>query len=89
MTLSSETLLQTRGAAQALLEQLGLRTFLFEVEPGEDVWRVRVECAVDSGWQSTTLDVDKLELLNSRTDNDVFQKLLTDWGSHFATSATG
>ncbi len=87
--LSSEILLQTRGATQALLEQVGLSTFLFEVEPGEDVLQVRVECAVNSGWQSTTLDVSKLELLNSRTDKDVFQKLLTDWGRHFSIDPTG
>ena len=84
MKLSSEDLFQTREATQALLEQLGLSAFLFEVEPGEVVWQVRVECALNSVWQSTTLDVDKQELLNSRTDKDVFQRLLVEWRGHFA-----
>jgi len=89
MKLSSEALLQSRDATQALLEQLGLSAFLFEVEPGEVVWRVRVECAVNSAWQSTTLDVDKQELLNSRTDKDVFQRLLVEWRKHFAVGRPG
>lgn len=83
MKLSSEDLLQAKEAAQALLEQLGLSAYLFEVEPGEVVWLVRVECAVNSGWQSTMLDVDKQELLNSRTDKEVFQRLLAEWSGHF------
>lgn len=83
MKLSSEDLLQAKEAAQALLEQLGLSAYLFEVEPREVAWQVRVECAVNSGWQSTTLDVDKQELLNSRTDKEVFQRLLAEWSGHF------
>jgi hypothetical protein len=84
MKLSSEDLLQSREATQVLLDQLGLSAYLFEVEPREVAWQVRVECAVDSGWQSTTLDVDKQELFKSRTDKDVFQKLLVEWRRHFA-----
>ena len=83
MKLSSEDLFQARDATQALLEQLGLSAYLFEVEPREVAWQVRVECAVNSGWQSTTLDVDKQELLNSRTDKEVFQRLLAEWRGHF------
>ena len=83
MKLSSEDLFQARDATQALLEQMGLSAYLFEVEPREVAWQVRVECAVNSGWQSTTLDVDKQELLNSLTDKDVFQRLLAEWSGHF------
>jgi len=83
MKLSSEDLLQAREATQALLEQLGLSTYLFEVEPQEVAWLVRIECAVNSVWQSTTLDVNKQELLKSRTDKDMFQLLLDEWRRHF------
>lgn len=84
MSLSSEDLLQAREATQALLEQLGLSAYLFEVEPRKVVWQVRVEHAVGSGWQSLMLDVDKQELLRSRTDENVFKQLLDSWGRHFS-----
>jgi hypothetical protein len=63
---------------------MGLSAYLFEVEPREAAWQVRVEFAVNSDWQSITLDVDKQELLQSRTERDVFQRLLDEWRRHFA-----
>lgn len=83
MQLSSEDLLQTREAARSLLDQLGLSAYLFEVEPGDVAWQVRVECAVDSKWQSITLHVEKQELIRSRTDKAEFQRLLVDWRRRF------
>ena len=84
MKLSIDDLVQAKEATHALLEQLGLATYLFEVEPRDGPWQVRVECAVDGGWQSIVLDVDVQELLKSHTDSGMFEQLLAQWCGHFA-----
>lgn len=67
---------------QTLLEQLGLTTYLFEVEPRTDHWEVRVECAPDSGWSSSVLSVDENWLTACRTDVSARDKLLDEWRRH-------
>lgn len=77
---STFELAEAREAAAELLETLGLAAYLFEVEPragGE--WELRVDCAVDGGWQSTTLSVEKAGLLASRTDATRREALLAAW----------
>ena len=53
MQLSEKKLSEARDTVQTLLEQLGLSTYLFEVEPRTDHWEVRIECAPNSVWQSS------------------------------------
>ena len=79
MQLSEKQLIEARDTVQALLEQLGLATYLFEIEPRTDHWEVRVECAPDSGWQSSILNVDEDWLTACRTDAGARHKLLAEW----------
>lgn len=79
MQLSEKQLSEARDTVQALLEQLGLTAYLFEVEPRSDHWEVRIECAPDSVWQSSILNVDENWLTACRTDDDARHKLLEEW----------
>ena len=82
MQLSQKELIAARDTVQALLEQLGLTAYLFEVEPRVDHWEVRVECAPDSGWQSSVLNVDENWLDACRTDATARDQLLDEWRKH-------
>ena len=79
MELSESSLTQARDTVERLLEQLGLATYLFEVEPRTDHWEVRVECAPNSGWQSSVLNVDEQWLDACRTDAMAREQLLAEW----------
>jgi hypothetical protein len=79
MELSTKELTQARDTVEGLLEQLGLSAYLFEVEPRTDHWEVRVECAPDSGWQSSVLNVDESWLEACRIDPAARNKLLAEW----------
>jgi hypothetical protein len=82
MRLSEKELNEARDTVQILLEQLGLAAYLFEVEPRTDHWEVRVECAPDSSWQSSILNVDESWLAACRTDAGAREKLLEEWRLH-------
>jgi hypothetical protein len=66
MSVSLQELSRAKDAAGALLDQLGLEAYLFEVEPRDGDWLVRIECAIDEGWQTTSLAVGRARLLTSR-----------------------
>ena len=84
MPASLTELTNAKEAAARLLEQLGLEAYLFEIEPGEERWHLQVECAIDGGWQSTTLPVDKALLLASREDTAAQNQLLAQWRERLA-----
>lgn len=79
MELSTKELTQARDTVEGLLEQLGLSAYLFEVEPRTDHWEVHVECAPDSGWQSSVLNVEEGWLEACRIDAGARAKLLAEW----------
>ncbi len=82
MELSEKKLTEARDTVQSLLEQLGLSTYLFEVEPRTDHWEVRVECAPNSAWRSSVLNVEERWLSACRTDETVREQLLEEWRQH-------
>ncbi len=84
MPISTDELLKAREAVRALLDQLRLSTYVFEVEPREGEWEVRIECAVDKGWQRSTLPVAKTLLLACAQDRGLRERLLADWSTHLA-----
>ena len=59
MPTSTDELLKATKAARALLDQLQLLAYTFEVELREGGWEVRVESAVAEGWQTSVLGVDQ------------------------------
>jgi len=79
MSISQREIIEARDTVQALLEQLGLSTYLFEVEPRANHWEVRVECAPDSGWQSSVLNVEEKILSACRIDASARDQLLAEW----------
>jgi hypothetical protein len=79
MLLSEKELTRARETVAALLDTLGLPAYLFEVEPRAGRWEVRIECALDSGWQSTTFAVDQALLAAAPTDAAAREALLADW----------
>ena len=78
MPLAITELSKAREAVAALLEALELETYLFGVEPDGEEWQVKVECAIEDGWETVTLAVEKETLLASLDDRDVRQRLLDE-----------
>ncbi len=79
MNLSARELAQVREVVGRVLEELGLEAYLFEVEPHEGQWDIRVECAVDDGWETCRLTADKEYLLRGTDDPVVHEVLLDNW----------
>lgn len=79
MQLSMTELAKAREVITALLEELQLDAWLFEVEPGEPQWEVIIECAVAEGWETVRLPVAKEVLLRSERDPAAHRSLLDDW----------
>jgi hypothetical protein len=76
MDLTARNLAEAKEAVGNLLEQLGLTAYLFEVALRTDRWEVRVECALDSAWQSSVFIVKDKALRASRTDRLVRDQML-------------
>lgn len=79
MSLSRNELLQAREVVAQVLEELGLDAYLFEVEPQEGQWEIRVECAVEGGWETCRLSADKEYLLRGTEDAVVHEVLIDNW----------
>jgi len=47
-----------RAAVERVVDELGPDAFVYTVEPKDAGWELRVECAVEEGWQVITLPVD-------------------------------
>lgn len=89
MTVTTSELALADQAAKALLEQLGLSAYLYEIEPRDDAWMLRLDCAVPEGWQSTTLELDKRKLLTSLYDGAVRSELLETWRNRLSACKVG
>ena len=87
MTLSISELAKSRDAVTALLDELRLDAYLFEIEPRDDRWKLKVDCAVeaDGAWESITLLVPKEMLLLCRDDVSVHRRIITEWRERLAT----
>ena len=79
MAITTRQLAQAKDAATALFEQLGLAEYLFDVEPRDGPWQVRIDCAANGGWQSLILDVDPDQLLRIQEDARARDELLERW----------
>ena len=86
MSLSISELARAREATAALLDELGLDAYLFEVESGGDQWSVRIDCALDGEeWQSVTLPAPKETLLVTARDAAARERILEDWRRRLAS----
>jgi hypothetical protein len=85
MSISISELSQIREITKNLLEELQLDAYLFEIEPHEAQWELKVECAIEEGWETVTLTVVKEQLLRAADDPKIRRSLLREW--HEALSA--
>ncbi len=82
MTWSTMELAEARDIVQSLLDELGLRAYLFEIEPRQQDWELRIDCALNGEWQSTRLRVDSRRLQACREDDAARRDLLAQWRPH-------
>ncbi len=66
---------EVREEVGQLLDELRLRAFIFTVEPKEDSWHLRVECATDGEWQVITLPLEAAPLLQRLRDHSERERL--------------
>jgi hypothetical protein len=79
MSLSTLELASARAIVRGLLEQLCLQAYLFEVEPGDTHWQIRVDCAANAQWQSLLMAVDRDQLMAAENAGAARATLLAAW----------
>ena len=79
MTLSMTELAQAREVVRRVLEELQLDAYLYEVEPCEGQWEVKVECPTEGGWETCRLTANKEYLLRGVDDAVVHEVLIDNW----------
>ena len=86
MSISIEELAKARESVNKILDELQLDAYLYELEPRDDTWDLRVECAceIDGGWETTMIQVPKRMLLDSFDDETARQQLFEYWRKKFA-----
>jgi hypothetical protein len=89
MQLTAKNLTEAKETVRNLLEQLGLTAYLFEVEPHANQWQVRVECALNSGWQSSVLSIDDTALRACRTDRFVRDQMISELRKRLTAHGAG
>ncbi|MEO1750984.1 hypothetical protein [Thiofaba sp. EF100] len=89
MLLGMVELACAREAAREVLETLRLDDYLFEVEPSEAGWRVRIECAIPQGWEAVEIEVDADTLVASRNDSALRRMLVEAWRPRLAHCKLG
>ena len=84
MSLSIAELARAREATTGLLEELGLEAYLFEIQPRDELWEVKVDCAMrkDGQWESVSLRVPREILAGG--DDGARRQLLAEWRERFA-----
>lgn len=86
MMLSMTELALARETTTELLNELGLDAYLFEVEPHDEVWELKVDCAMatNGAWESFTLIMSRETLLMSHDNAAIHQSVLSDLRGHLA-----
>ncbi len=62
MTTTSSDFIQARLLIDEILDELGIDAYLFEIEPHDGQWQLKVECAVDEGWGSFSVALDETKV---------------------------
>lgn len=79
MQLSSEDLQRARSTVETILNEIGLETFLFEIEPREGQWEIKLECPIDEGWEIFNLTASDEYLIRGENDAVVHEFLKDEW----------
>lgn len=62
MATTSSDFIQARLLIDGILDELELDAYLFEIEPHDGQWELKVECAVDEGWGSYSVTLDEAQV---------------------------
>ena len=76
---STNELAAARCAVASLLDALDLEGYLYELEPADDHWDIKVECARAGQWAVVTLAVERGQLLESPRNEAIRGALLDQW----------
>ncbi|WP_455208032.1 hypothetical protein [Kaarinaea lacus] len=81
MSVTTLELAKAREAASAILEELQLDAYIYEVEPDDEDWELKIECACDinGGWEMISLKVPKDMLLDSDHIHSAKESLFAYW----------
>lgn len=79
MALSSVELARARQLAGDLLDDLQLRNYVFEIEPAEEQWQLRLGCSLGDHWLDIRMPVERERLLRSDRDPETRRALLEEW----------
>lgn len=87
MSISANELVTAREAATVILDGLGLDAYLFELEPHDDYYELKVECAceINGGWTELTFMVPKDKVLDGFDDMAIRRQLSEYLGKKLAT----
>jgi hypothetical protein len=83
---SMTELAQARETTAELLEELGLESYLFAIEPRDDQWELKVDCVADQQgtWETVVVPVDKTALLACHQNTAERQRVLVEWRMRLA-----
>ncbi len=86
MEYTSVELAMARDVSKALLEGLGLDAYLFEVEPKESYWELKIECAneIDGSWTTTSVQISDELLMGASKESDKEEQLLEFLGKELS-----
>jgi hypothetical protein len=73
-----------KAAVERLLGELGLRDFVYTLEPKEGGWQLHLECSTAEGWQTVALPADIVLLRASLGDAALRERLREDWRERLA-----
>jgi hypothetical protein len=76
-----------RTAAERILEELDLGSYVFTVEQQEGAWELSVQCAAGEAWQMVSFAVDPAKLRASLDDPAVRNELRAVWRTHLGPCA--
>ena len=85
MPLSMTELANAREITKPLLDDLWLDAYLYEVEPDGEELEIKIECALDEGWETVKFTAEKALLLHALDDPDAHQTLLAQWRKELST----
>lgn len=84
MEFSANELARMRMTVAALLEELQLDAYLFDIEPNPGQWQIKVECATENGWGTFQLTAETDYLLHGQDDAVARAVLLDNWRDSLA-----
>lgn len=87
MVLSMLELANMREIVRDLLDQLQLEAYLFEVQPKDQNWEIRVDCGINDQWQSVVFEVDGDHLSACKEAGQPREELLAAWLKHLGACA--